>query len=269
MRCRANPCRPAGATAALHAVVHLVLAAALLVVSCAAQAQAPLRVLFVGNSYTYTNRLPDVVAALAGDQHVEIDVEMLAKPDFALSDHLDGRRLAQLMRDHWDWIVLQQGPSNSPRSRRDLVHSVRRIAKLAPAGTRLALMSAWPQEAHADTSPAAEQSYREAASATGACVFPVATAWRLAAADPSPPALYQGDQLHPTMAGTWLAAITILDGMGMTESSASAQWAEDAARKLGTPLSRIEGWARAATSQEPLACRPETQTGALSPTQSN
>jgi len=225
-------------------------------------AQGLQRVLFVGNSYLYTNRLPDVVAVLATDRNVAIDVAMLAKPDFALSDHLRTRRFVQLLREHWDWIVLQQGPSSSPSSRRELVHSVRRIAKLVPTGTHLALMSAWPREMHVDTSPGAEASYREAASAAGACVLPVATAWRLASADVSPPVLYQGDQLHPTMAGTWLAAITVLHGIATSEQLPAAPWVADAERKLGSPVARIDGWALAAISQEPLACSPRSPAAA-------
>lgn len=239
--------------------------ALLFVMSWVVHAQDPQRVLFVGNSYLYTNRLPDVVGALAADQRVAIDAKMLAKPDFALSDHLRTQRLARALREHWDWIVLQQGPSSSPDSRRELVHSVRRFAKRVPAGTRLALMSTWPQAIHADTSPAAEASYREAANAVGACVLPVATAWRLAAADASPPALYQGDQLHPTVAGTWLAAITILHGIASEAPLTSAIWAAEAEQKLGSPLPRIDGWAQVAITQEPLACRPRPLAGTDQP----
>lgn len=47
----------------------------------------PLRVLFVGNSYIYTNDLPEVVASVAAARGVEIIPGMLAEPNFAIEDH--------------------------------------------------------------------------------------------------------------------------------------------------------------------------------------
>ena len=173
------------------------------------------RVLFVGNSHTATHRLPAVVAALAQRQGVALEVGMLAEPGHSLGDHLAGGRLqAALQRADWDWVVLQQGPSSRPESRVDLRRSVTAIAEaLHGRRARIALMSVWPHRRDRASSLAAEESYRQAAAAIDACVLPVATAWRLAAADDSAPRLYQRDQLHATRAGTVLAALTV--GLGV------------------------------------------------------
>lgn len=173
------------------------------------------RVLFVGNSHTATHRLPEVVAALARRQGVALEVGMLAEPGHSLGDHLAGGRLrAALQRADWDWVVLQQGPSSRPESRVDLRRSVTAITEaLHGRRARIALMSVWPHRRDRASSLAAEESYRQAAAAIGACVLPVATAWRLAAADDAAPRLYQRDQLHATRAGTVLAALTV--GLGL------------------------------------------------------
>ena len=173
------------------------------------------RVLFVGNSHTATHSLPEVVAALARRQGVALEVGMLAEPGHSLGDHLaDGRLQAALQRADWDWVVLQQGPSSRPESRVDLRRSVTAIAEaLRGRSARIALMSVWPHRRDRASSLAAEESYRQAAAAIDACVLPVATAWRLAAADDSAPGLYQRDQLHATRAGTVLAALTVSLGL--------------------------------------------------------
>ena len=173
------------------------------------------RVLFVGNSHTATHRLPELVAALAQRQGVALEVGMLAEPGHSLGDHLAGGRLqVALQRADWDWVVLQQGPSSRPDSRVDLRRSVTAIAEaLHGRRARIALMSVWPHRRDRTSSLAAEESYRQAAAAIGACVLPVATAWRLAGPADGAPRLYQRDQLHATRAGTVLAALTV--GLGL------------------------------------------------------
>ena len=119
----------------------------------------PLRVLFVGNSHTYTNDLPRIVAALATQRGVELDTDMLAEPGVSLGDHLGARRLRRLLQREWDWVVLQQGTSSLPESRRDLVVSTRAIAELLRGRTtRIALISIWPQRRYLASSLAAEAS---------------------------------------------------------------------------------------------------------------
>lgn len=182
--------------------------------AAASEPQRPLRVLFVGNSYLYTNNLPGAVQALAAARGVTIEATMRAEPDYSLSDHLRNRRLAPLLEEPWDWIVLQQGPSALPESRRDLVDSARRIAaQLQDKPMRIALMSAWPAQRNASMSLQAEASYREAATAIEACVLPVAGAWRIARAQANPPPLYEDDRLHSTSLGTLLSAMTVTRGL--------------------------------------------------------
>ena len=182
--------------------------------SIASEPQRPLRVLFVGNSYLYTNNLPGTVQALAAARGVAIETNMRAEPDYSLSDHLRSRRFAAVLEESWDWLVLQQGPSALPDSKRDLIDAARRIAAhLKDKPTRIALLSVWPARRNVAMSQRAEVSYREAAAAIDACVLPVASAWRIARARVDPPSLYQRDGLHPAPVGTLLSAMTVARGL--------------------------------------------------------
>lgn len=247
-----------------------------------------LRVLFVGNRYTYVNELPAMVAAMGATQGVSLRVTMRAEPDYSLADHLRDRRLRVLLSQPWDWVVLQQGPSSLPQSRAELIESTRILVQklrraqdwrrreamgLGPLGSasvtarmvgppsealrgpvRIALFAAWPQLHYADSSPNAEESYRLAAEAVHACVLPVAAAWRIAREAGDAPRLYHADQTHPTHAGSVLAALTILPGLlGQTAPSPLAAPAgADAVERAR--LQRLEQAARRALDEEPRRC---------------
>jgi hypothetical protein len=182
---------------------------------------------------------------------VALDTRLHAEPDRALSDHLRERGFDDaLLAQPWDWVVLQQGPSSLPASRAALVASARAIAtRLQDRPTRIALFAAWPAAMHADASPAAEANYRAAAEAIGACVLPVAAAWRLARAEADMPALYQQDRLHPTRAGTRLSAMVVMRGL-LGEATAPSRASGDAAEHAMAAV------VDAAYAAEPRACRP-------------
>lgn len=225
------------------------------------EAHRPLRVLFVGNSYLYTNNLPGAVEALAASRGVVIEATMRAEPDYSLADHLRDSRFDALLKASWDWVVLQQGPSSLPGSKRELVESARLIsARLRGRPSRIALMSAWPAQRNAAMSSQAEASYREAAAAVDACVLPVASAWRIALAQPDPPPLYQADRLHPTPVGTLLAAMAVARGLLAVDQAQSFDSPRDADPAALATFHLLDDAVRTAQSGEVARC---TQASAI------
>ena len=70
-----------------------------------------LRVLFIGNSYTFVNNLPWMLSELAraADDSPVIDTEMIVAGGATLRTHWEGgRALAAIRRGHWDYVVLQE-----------------------------------------------------------------------------------------------------------------------------------------------------------------
>jgi hypothetical protein len=170
-------------------------------------------VLFVGNSLTYANDLPGMVEALA---HVgvgqSITVKMLALPNYSLEDHWKRGTAARLIAgSRWDVVVLQQGPSAAEASRTLLLDYVRRFASIIEAsGGRPALYMVWPTADRLDDFPRSSASYRQAAAAVHGLLFPVGDAWRAAWRRDSAVQLYSADGLHPSIAGSYLAALVIV-----------------------------------------------------------
>ena len=191
----------------------------------------PLRILFVGNSYTYTNDLPRVVQQLSAVHGRSIASSMLASPNFAISDHFANGIYERVVSGGYDWVILQQGPSSLPENRQHLAFWSKRAADIARGyGSQVALFSAWPALQNDFTWLGAEQSYHEAADFSGTCVLPVATAWRFSRERLAGVELYQDDLLHPTESGTLLAAMTILRGLdrrGYVEATPDAASALD------------------------------------------
>jgi hypothetical protein len=169
------------------------------------------RVLFIGNSLTYANDLPAMVAALASAVHQPVSVVTIAFPDYSLQDHWDHGPARQAIAGAcWDVVVLQQGPSALDESRTLLVDYTRRFSTLArAAGATPALYMVWPTRDRLTDFPRSSESYRIAALDVHGVLLPVGDAWRAAWRRDSSLALFAADGLHPSVAGSYLAALVI------------------------------------------------------------
>lgn len=199
-------------------LAHLVLA--LLLGGCGsgtAPVEGVLRVLFIGNSLTYTNDLPVLVAQLAASTGgaVTLDVRDVSQSGFALEDHWNlPATMDVLNQGGWDVVVLQQGPSSLPESQANLRQWSTTFAERVRAlGGRPALYMVWPESTRLAAFDAVRDSYRAAAEAAGAELYPAGEAWRAAwRADPDLP-FYGPDGFHPSTLGSYLAALTIFHGL--------------------------------------------------------
>jgi hypothetical protein len=194
-------------------------------VSCDGDSGAPMRILFIGNSLTYTNDLPYVVRALADSIGEPPVVEQVALPDYSLQDHWNDGRAARAIRGGcWNYVVMQQGPSSLGESRALLLEYAARFdAIVREQGGRSALFSVWPAESRRADFDRAVESYALAAEQVNGVMLPAATAW-LRAWERDPGLDLYADGLHPTPAGSYLAALVIaarLSGHAPTQMPAA------------------------------------------------
>ncbi|HST61604.1 MAG TPA: hypothetical protein VLK84_23065 [Longimicrobium sp.] len=170
------------------------------------------RILFIGNSLTYFNGLPQMFAALADSAGETAPVvEAVAYPDFGLEQHWEDGRAADAIRAGcWDVVVLQQGPSSLAESRALLLDYAGRYAALVrESGGQTALFSVWPSASRRGDFDRAIESYALAADAVDGVLLPAATAWLQAWERDAELALY-ADGLHPTPRGSYLAAAVMV-----------------------------------------------------------
>lgn len=170
-----------------------------------------LRVLMIGNSLTYTWDVPGLVAEMAARAGLpRPQIRSIAEPNAALEDHWEaGTALGALRTGAYDVIVMQQGPSTLASSGAHLREWIRRWSDEArQRGTTPAVYAVWPPAG--GNLDAGIAHYTEAATTSGAALFPVAQAWRLAWQDHPRPMLYGPDQFHQGPDGAWLAALVIV-----------------------------------------------------------
>jgi hypothetical protein len=171
-------------------------------------------ILFIGNSLTYANDLPEMVRQLSAADERELQVAMVAGPNMAVVDHTMGQSdaPARIAGGQWDFVVLQQGPTPPGMCRDTLIIAAMRLApRIYEAGGRPVLWLPWARRTAPQSLGPAAESATLAARAVGGAVVPIGIAWRDAlAADASLP-LYGGDGYHPAPAGSLLAALTVYD----------------------------------------------------------
>lgn len=169
------------------------------------------RILFIGNSLTYTNDLPAMVCALARFRGFDAVCESVAFGGFDLRDHLrEGSASLLLATQRWSLVVLQQGPSSLESSRKSLLEWTAEFEpKIVAAGARPALFAVWPADENFSSFPRVGESYRLAAQSVDGLLFPAGSAWLEAwKRDPKLP-LYGPDSFHPSPLGTYLAALVM------------------------------------------------------------
>ena len=184
----------------------------LLAVALLATQPNPVRLLFIGNSLTYANDLPAMVCTLARSAGRQAICESVAKPDYGLEEHWNDGEARRAVARGWDVVVLQQGPSSLPESRRLLISYTRRFdAEIKKAGARTALYMVWPSRVRRGDFPGVSQSYAAAAKDVKGLLLPVGDAWRAAWATKVGLELYGPDGFHPSPMGTYLAALVIYE----------------------------------------------------------
>ncbi len=177
---------------------------------------ATTRILFVGNSLTYVNDLPGMVKALADSAGITgVQTAQIAKPDYALEDHWnDGQARDVIDRGGWHVVVMQQGPSAVLANRANLRQWARTFADLIKSKAGVpAMYQVWPALANFSDFDASAESYRLAAQDISGRFLAAGNAWRAAWAREASLPLYSSDGLHPSVTGTYLAALTIFGGV--------------------------------------------------------
>lgn len=175
-------------------------------------------ILFVGNSLTYFNDMPEIVAAisLGAEDDLPMRVGMVAIGGFSLEDHWNqGDALDAIDSGEWDVVVLQQGPSTLPESRDHLVEWAGRFAeRIRAEGGEPALYSVWPTDGTEAGYDATLASYAAAAEAVDGILIPAGEAWRAAQARDTTLNFTLSDGFHPSLLGSVVVAYSVWHAVG-------------------------------------------------------
>lgn len=170
-----------------------------------------LDVLFIGNSLTYANDLPGMLESLfeMGGQG-PISTRSVVAGGVGLPDHWDAGTATETIREGgWDVVVLQQGPSATEGRPYLLEYAVLFAEEIEAVGARTALYMVWPAESRYFDFPGVSDSYATAADLVDGLLFPAGEAWLAAWRRDPGLELYGPDRFHPSLEGTYLAALVM------------------------------------------------------------
>lgn len=174
---------------------------------------AKINILFVGNSLTYYNDLPKLVYDLGIAKGNSISTKMIAKPNYAIIDHLDNDNETknEIKSQKYNYVVVQQGPSSQSVSRSLLFEGGRRFSELCNENnTKLAFFMVWPSRSNYHTFDGVIKNYTDVAQMYNAILCPVGKRWKAHFDSTGDFSYYGSDQFHPSLIGSKEAARIIL-----------------------------------------------------------
>lgn len=189
-----------------------------------------INILWIGNSYTYFNDLPQIFKEIAATQGVDVSNTRVLKGGEKLSGHLQNPILHEEMaKGDWDYVIIQEFSSTPALSTKyvaenvlpyameidSLVHVYSPDAKtvyymtwghkngtVRPSDYPLDDTYEWMQQRIANT-------YIDIAFEANAMCAPVGLAWKNVRKKHPEIELYTEDNFHPSLLGSYLAANTI------------------------------------------------------------
>ncbi|MDR1762286.1 MAG: DUF4886 domain-containing protein [Bacteroidales bacterium] len=192
----------------------------------AASAQEPVRVLFIGNSFTYTNNLPAILQNLAQSQGKKVSTHANLIGEMGFKGHAQNDSTNKLIRQgNYDYVVLQ-GYSREFTHSDDSIEQASlpyvqqlmdSIQHYAPQAIPIFYMT-WGYK-NGTTLPTSfanfddmnniiQQRYENLAQYYVCWVAPVGVAWKTIIHTYPNINLYASDNYHPSLAGSYLAACT-------------------------------------------------------------
>ena len=189
-----------------------------------------LSILFIGNSYTYVNNLPDMLEKIADsdtDNDTKYHIKSVTSGGATLTNLWDsGNARSELKKQHWDFVVLQQ---QSMWALFDDTIAENNIAtkkwstEIIASSAKPILYETWARQPGSSwyTDPKKHETFISyvsmnyrihtyiyaIANKLGITVMPIGDCWNDAmTANPSLP-LYGGDGSHPSPAGTYFTAL--------------------------------------------------------------
>ncbi len=171
------------------------------------------KVLFVGNSLTYTNDLPSLVEKEAKSRGIKIKSTSIAFPNYAIIDHWnDGDVQKYILSDRYDYVVIQQGPSSQSEGRRMLMEDGARLKKLCENNdSKLVYFMVWPSRSYYHTFDGVIKNHQDAANENGALLCPVGRVWKDYFDKTGDFSYYGLDGFHPSLRGSQVAAEVIVN----------------------------------------------------------
>jgi hypothetical protein len=171
-----------------------------------------IKLLFIGNSFTQRNNLPELLAQLAAARNLSVRHELISVGGASLRTHWNSGRAAKaIATGGYDFVVLQEQSTLPVKNSQRMAENVRLFDEaIKQAGSETVLYMTWARQHSPETQQTIADAYIAVGKELGATVVPVGLVWQDFLAQHDRPVLYDRDQSHPTLAGSYLAACVFL-----------------------------------------------------------
>lgn len=195
-----------------------------------AQGQDTLKVLFLGNSYTQSHNLPELIKSLAASTGKVLEYQMHAPGGYQLNQHVADLTANTLMaRGDWDFMVIQEQSQKPSFGDNYVAQNVYPYAKQLTDTFRhfnrcgqVIFYTTWGRKnGDATNCPAMPAlctyegmdslltlRYQTMADSNKAAISPVGQFWRHIRNTMPNIELYEADESHPSVEGSYAAALT-------------------------------------------------------------
>jgi len=189
-------------------------AALLLIIisACLSAQQKELKVLFVGNSYTYNNNLPHIVAILSENTGTKLITRRSVAGGAWLWEHWNGKKGLEtreiIENGNFDIVILQDNSMSTLSAPDSTLKYIRKFSAFNNEyGAKTYLFNTWAREKVPQFQETIDEVYAKGAEESGSVRVPVGAAWKLAMDLRPGVDLYNSDGSHPTQLGTVLTAM--------------------------------------------------------------
>jgi hypothetical protein len=170
-----------------------------------------MRVCFIGNSLTHCNHLPLMLRQLAADIQVDFSFAALVPGGQTFEGHWNTiGDLDTLRGGDWDTVVLQEQSTRPVDDTALFLEYGGKLGQLAiERGAKLVCYQTWALQGRPEMWHGLETAYAELAGNLGARVAPAGRAWSAVLQEWPEAPLYTEDGKHPTVYGSWIAALVL------------------------------------------------------------
>ncbi|MCJ8330642.1 MAG: hypothetical protein HRT89_08160 [Lentisphaeria bacterium] len=168
------------------------------------------RMLFIGNSYTQNNNLPDLIAnQLKIGLNIDLTHKSIVKGGASLRLHWNAGHAADLIQSaEFDYVVLQEQSTLPIKNARRFKGNVACFAEIiAQTSSKAALYMTWARQDQPEKQGLLSSAYDEVGKSYGMTIIPAGCAWEAFLNKYPAEILHQPDLSHPTLAGSQLAAL--------------------------------------------------------------
>lgn len=204
--------------------------------SCSQPNQADkIRILFIGNSYTYYNSTPELLKALIQEKFPEqvVETQLISGGGMTLAHHWQEEGTVEAIRSgKWDYVVLQEQSKLGMgvmidnnmyfgQTEQFFEHARKFNTEIKKSGAKTVFLMTWSERDQPKEQAILTHAYATIAKELDAIVAPVGLVWDKVRTNQKVD-LYANDGKHPSATGSYLVSVTLYatllldDPLGLT-----------------------------------------------------